>query len=285
MKKVILLPILLIILAMIAFVGLGLLCSSGIRVTSYTQALDGVQGDVKLVFLSDLHCRQFGRDNESLIALVQAQSPDLIALPGDIIDRGSSDAQIEAACAFVAQLAQLAPTYLTLGNHEVDYISQNGDALRSRFRATGATLLECDYEDLSINGTALRLGGMSELAYYGGDGKYDPKAEPFLREYCETSLPKVMLSHRPEAFCFKYACQDWDVDLILSGHTHGGLVRLPLIGGVVAPIQGFFPDVDYGEFQFYDTKMIVTSGLAGYEGIPRLFNPPELCVVTLTSKG
>lgn len=285
MKKKVLMLLLALFALAVLFSAAGLVASAGLRTTRYTEAFDSAQGDVNIVFLSDVHCRSFGRDQSRLLSLVREQEPDLIAVTGDLISRGSSDAQVEKACDFLAALAQIAPTYFSIGNHETNYIAEHGDAVLDRFRASGAIVLECAYEDLEIRGTRFRLGGMSELAYYGGDGKYDPKVEPFLTEYCATELPKVMLSHRPEAFCFKYACQDWDVDLILSGHTHGGLIRLPFIGGVIAPIQGFFPDVYYGEYQLYDSTMIVTSGLAGYEFFPRMFNPPEICVVTLCAKG
>ena len=262
----------------------GILCSQKLEVTNYTVPLDNVQGDVKIVFLSDLHCEEYGENNAELLAIVNAQSPDIIALPGDLFNRESDDAEIDKVCKFISQLPQIAPTYFSIGNHETDYIAESENSILEKVRNTGVTVLECAYEDLTVNGTTFRIGGVSELAYKGADDKYDPAAEMFLTDYCDTKLPTVLLSHRPEAFCFKDACKEWNVDLILSGHTHGGLVRLPVIGGLVAPIQGLFPDVYYGEYEFYNTKMIVTSGLAGYYWAPRMFNPPEICVVTLTAE-
>lgn len=263
----------------------GILCSQKLEITNYTVPLENVQSDVKIVFLSDLHCEEYGKDNLKLAELVKTQKPDVIALPGDLLNRDSTEAEIDKVCDFISQLTKIAPTYFSIGNHEADYIVENGDAVLEKIRATGAQVLECGYEDLTVNGTAFRLGGMSELAYKGGDDRYDPIAENFLTDYCDTGLPTVLLSHRPEAFAFKYACEEWNVDLILSGHTHGGLVRLPVIGGLVAPIQGLFPRYYYGEYDFYNTTMIITSGLAGYYWAPRMFNPPEICVVTLTAKG
>lgn len=271
-------------IALIAAI-IGILCSQKLTVAEYTEPLEGVSGDVKIVFLSDIHGKEYGDGNSELLELVKEQKPDIIAVTGDLINRDADDEEIEKMCAFMEKLPAIAPTYFSIGNHETDYITENGDAILEKIGAAGVTVLDCEYEDLTLNGTTFRLGGMSQLAYYGGDGKYDPKAEPFLTEYCDTELPKVMLSHRPEAFGFKYACEDWDVDLILSGHTHGGLVRLPVIGGLVAPIQGLFPYFDYGEFTEYDSKIIITSGLAPYYWAPRIYNPPEICVVTLTAKG
>lgn len=264
---------------------IGILRSQKLTVAEYTEELGGVSGNVKIVFMSDIHGEEYGDGNCEVTELAEAQKPDIIAVTGDLINRDADEKEIESMCAFMKTLTKIAPTYFTIGNHEADYVSENGDEVLERIRDTGAIVLDCEYEDLTINGTTFRLGGMSQVAYYGGDGKYDPKAEPFLTEYCNTELPKVMLSHRPEAFAYKQACDDWNVDLILSGHTHGGLVRLPIIGGLVAPIQGLFPDFYYGEYTEYNSKIIITSGLAGYYWAPRMYNPPEICVVMLTAKG
>lgn len=284
LKMIIIIIACLAVLAIIAAV-IGAMCSQNLTVAEYTEPLDGVSYKVKIVFLADLHGREFGDGNCELVELVKAQKPDIIAVVGDLIKRNSDDEEIDEMCEFLKTLPGIAPTYFTIGNHETDYIAENGDAILERIRTVGVTVLDCEYEELTINGTSFRLGGMSQLAYYGGDGKYDPQAEPFLTEYCDTELPKVMLSHRPEAFAFRQACDDWNVDLILSGHTHGGLVRLPIIGGLIAPIQGLFPDFYYGEYTEHNSKIIITSGLAGYYWAPRMYNPPEICVVTLTAKG
>lgn len=264
---------------------IGVICSQRLTVKEYTEALDGVDGDVKIVFLSDLHGREFGNKNAQLVELIKEQNPDIITVTGDIINREADNDEIDRMCAFLRQLSAIAPTYFSIGNHEDDYFAKHGTGMLDDICKMGITVLECEYQDITVNGTTFRLGGMSELAYYGGDGKYDPKAEPFLTEYCDTELPKAMLSHRPETFGFRYALQDWDVDLVLSGHTHGGLVRLPIVGGLFAPIQGMFPYFSYGEYTEYDSKMIITSGLAGYGRFPRMYNPPEIAVVTLTAKG
>ena len=90
-----------------------------------------------------------------------------------------------------------------------------------------------------------------------------------------------MLAHRPDSFIYGNAAYLWDIDLVLSGHTHGGLWRLPFIGGVIAPEQGLFPEYDKGEFDLGNIKMIISSGLNGYNNIPRLFNSPEITVIEL----
>lgn len=285
MKRYKVCRIFLLCLAILAagFATTGILRSRSLQVKQYTIPLEEVSGTVRIVLLSDLHCRQFGKDNIKLLELIAAQEPDLIALDGDLFSRSSSEKEIMEVCDFARKLTKVAPTYYALGNHESDYIARNGSAVLEQFTAAGVTILEDKYQDLTINGTIFRFGGMSQLAYRDGANEFDSEAEVFLNDYCNTELPTVLLSHRPEAFCFKNACKEWDVDLILSGHTHGGLVRLPGLGGVYAPIQGWFPDVDYGEYAFYGDRMIVTSGLAGYGVLPRMFNPPEICVVELVA--
>lgn len=259
----------------------GIVTSRQLQTTCRVVPLPGVTQEVRMILLSDIHEREFGENNSELLSLIRKQQPDLILLAGDIISRDSSDEELEQACRLMSGLTKIAPVYYSLGNHETDYLSQNGDQLLERFAATGAVLLEDEYADLCIGETELRLGGMSKLAYRDGSEQFWPGVEEFLGDLCDTDLPTVLLSHRPEAFCFKDACSEWSVDLILSGHTHGGLVRLPLIGGVIAPIQGWFPKVDHGEYTFYNSKMIVTSGLAGYHSLPRVFNKSEICLVRL----
>lgn len=262
---------------------IGILVSLPLQVTKYTVKLDGVSEDIIIVLLSDLHAEEHGKSNSTLLTKVQEQQPDLIALVGDMFSRTSSESEIAEVVSFTETLTKISPVYYSLGNHEQDYISVNGDAVLTQFTNAGVTVLDDEYLDLEVNGTIIRLGGMDRMAYTGGNGKYDPEARTFLTEYCAVDFPKVLLSHRPEFFSFKEACKSWDVDLILSGHTHGGLVRLPFVGGLYAPIQEWFPNTDYGEYTFFGTRMIVTSGLSGYHGLPRVFNPPEICVVTITN--
>lgn len=262
----------------------GILCSQKLEVTEYDVPMQNICSDVRIAFLSDLHCKEYGEGNTELIDLIEEQKPDIIALMGDFINRNSSDDEIKKTCELFAALQGIAPTYFTYGNHETAYMNEIDDALIDSIKKTGVRILDCEYEDLMVNGNIFRLGGMSQLAYRGGDGKFIASSEQFLTDYCDTKLPTVMLSHRPEAFVFNEAYYDWQVDLVLSGHTHGGLVRLPVIGGLCAPIQGMFPEVYYGEYEFGYIRMIVTSGLAGYGWVPRMFNPPEICVVTLTAE-
>ena len=141
-------------------------------------------------------------------------------------------------------------------------------------------MLNDTYIDVDVHGQSLRLGGMIKLAYLAVE-KEEDEANIFLDDFCNTDRLKIMLNHRPEGFYFGDACKVWSVDFILSGHTHGGLIRLPFVGGLYAPIQGAFPEVYYGEYKFENNLMVITSGLAGHGVIPRINNPPEVVVIDL----
>ena len=105
----------------------------------------------------------------------------------------------------------------------------------------------------------------------------------FLKDMEKTDLPTIVLAHMPDTFIFNGAHNYWsNIDLVVSGHTHGGVVRLPFVGGLYAPMQSFFPEYDYGFYMLGEKmQMVITSGLSGYKFIPRFLNLPEICVLNL----
>ena len=153
--------------------------------------------------------------------------------------------------------------------------------------AAGAVVVNDSYVDVTLAGQPLRIGGTFGHAFPFGRTAEEFAASPeyrFLTAFEDTDRPTVCLAHMPDTFIFNGAAGYWDVDLVLSGHTHGGLIRLPWVGGLYAPMQGWFPPYDRGQFWLSDTmQLIITSGLAGYKAVPRVNNLPEIAVVTLTS--
>lgn len=248
--------------------------------TTYEFTSSKISEPVRFVFLSDLHCRNFGKHNQELCKCIADQKPDFIALVGDIINRSSTKNEIDEVCSFIKDLTKIAPVYYSLGNHEEQYISTNGDEVLQQIESASAILLNDTYIDVDVHGQSLRLGGMIKLAYLAVE-KEEDEANIFLDNFCNTDRLKILLNHRPEGFYFGDACQVWSVDFILSGHTHGGLIRFPFVGGLYAPIQGAFPEVYYGEYKFENNLMVITSGLAGHGMIPRINNPPEIVVIDL----
>lgn len=255
-----------------------------LRVKTYRLESEKLSASVRIVFFSDLHCRSFGENNQELYDLIFQQNPDFIVLAGDLFSRDSNAEEISALCAFLSQLASRVPVFYSLGNHEAQYIQTNGSAVLDELTAAGMTVLEEQFQDIEVQGQILRIGGMEKLAYQHIEPTEGDATYTFLQSFCETEKLKLLLNHRPEGFYFGDAAETWDVDVILSGHTHGGLIRLPGIGGLYAPIQGFFPDVSYGEYPLHNATMLITSGLAGYGWIPRVNNPPEIVTLELVPK-
>lgn len=230
-----------------------------------------------IVQVSDLHSASFGEDNEKLLSLIEAQSPDLIALTGDLLDASHTDA--EGAVSFVQAASAIAPVYMITGNHEGAL--DDWSAIRAKLIDAGAVMLEDSSTTLVSGGDSILLSGLQDPVFMSDEALADLPAAMSERIDAlsqQTDGFHLLLSHRPELFEV-YAASS--VDLVLSGHAHGGQFRLPFIGGVYAPGQGLFPDYTEGRFSENGTTMIVSRGL-GNSVIPlRVNNRPEVVVVKL----
>ncbi len=255
-----------------------------ISAESYSVALQNLGGPVRIALLSDLHGKSFGRDNSRLIAKIGEQTPDAIFLDGDMIDRSADSADVQELLRLIKRLHEIAPVYFAPGNHELEYM-QTDTSLLTQVTEAGAVIVNDSYVDVAIAGQPLRIGGTMGHAFYFGRSEEEFSSSPeyqFLKAFEDTDVPKICLAHMPDTFIFNGAYNLWNVDLILSGHTHGGLIRLPFIGGLYAPMQGWFPEYDQGYFRLGEhMQMVITSGLAGHGMIPRINNPPEIVVIDL----
>lgn len=255
-----------------------------ISTASYTVALEDLESPIRLVLISDLHGKSFGKDNARLIAKIQEQTPDAIFLDGDMIDRSADSPDEQELLRLIESLCEIAPVYFSLGNHELEYM-QTDTSLLTQVAEAGAVVVNDSYVDVTVAGQPLRIGGTMGHGFAFGRTEEEFTSSPeyvFLKAFENTELPKICLAHMPDTFIFNGAYTLWDVDLVLSGHTHGGLVRLPFIGGLYAPMQGLFPEYDRGHFRLgTHMQMVITSGLAGHGLLPRVNNPPEIAVIDL----
>lgn len=255
----------------------------------YNIQLEGVSSPVRVVALSDLHCREFGKGNSRLLDKIKAQSPDAIFAVGDMISNNSDISDADEMVALLCRLNEIAPTFFAPGNHELEYISRTGDDLLTKVSNAGITIVNDSYVDCNFGGQTIRIGGTMGHAFPFGRTPDEFRSSDiyrFLIEFEDTDLPTVCLAHMPDTFIFNNAASYWPgVDLVISGHTHGGMIRLPFVGGLIAPMQGFFPDYDRGYFKLSSNmQMIIGSGLAGYGIVPRIFNLPEICVIDIFPK-
>ena len=232
----------------------------------------------RIAQISDLHNAEFGEKNARLLNILSEKKPDIIVITGDLVDARHTDVSI--ALSFAEEAVQIAPVYYVTGNHEAS-LSQY-EELKTGLESAGVIVLEDETVQLERSGSFLTLIGLSDPNFAIRNNLFNEvpamistKLNDLTKN--ETSYT-VLLSHRPELFTTYVSC---GVDLVLSGHAHGGQFRLPLIGGLVAPNQGFFPKYDAGLYAEGRTNMIVSRGI-GNSIIPLRFNNrPEIVLVEL----
>ena len=280
MKKVI--KILVIILSILILACLASIWVSynWLTVTLFTVWSSKISEPFRIVLVSDLHEHQFGRDNEKLAEKIREQSPDLIVIDGDMINGDSENA--DTAVELVRALKEAAPVYYSFGNHEYSYMEAGHEDLTEELEAAGAVVLNYQSIDIDVKGNQIRLGGLYEYGFETGmqSEEENERAIPYLEEYADTERYLIMCAHRPESFYPWDMADQWGIDLVLSGHLHGGQVIIPGVGGLYNSLDGFFPKFDYGQYKLGDSDMAITRGLGSNpKMLPRFNNPPEIAVV------
>lgn len=230
----------------------------------------------RIAHIADLHNAEFGKEQSKLLLKLHEANPDLIVITGDLID--SKTPNVTVAMDFVKAAVKIAPVYYVTGNHEAwthKYSELKKELIKSKVK-----ILDDDKEELRKGNSAILLLGLKDPAFY----HLDPVEEGAMLSSKLMELKKdaqdfsLLLSHRPEHF---ESYVESGIDLVLSGHAHGGQFRIPFIGGVIAPNQGFFPKYTAGLYQDKNTAMVVSRGL-GNSIIPvRINNPPEIVMVIL----
>ena len=280
MKKVI--KILVIILSILILACLASIWVSynWLTVSHFTVQSSKISEPFRIVLISDLHEHQFGRGNEKLAEKIREQSPDLIIIDGDMINGDSENA--DTAVELVRALKEAAPVYYSFGNHEYSYMEAGHEDLTEELEAAGAVVLNYQSIDIDIKGNPVRLGGLYEYGFETGmqSEEENERAIPYLEEYADTDRYLIMCAHRPESFYPWDMADQWGIDLVLSGHLHGGQVIIPGVGGLYNSLDGFFPKFDYGQYKLGDSDMVITRGLGSNpKMLPRFNNPPEIAVV------
>lgn len=250
----------------------GLLADSNLRLvtTEYDLRCPGLPPafeGFRVVQLSDLHGAVYGEGNSRLLQRVRESKPDLIALTGDLADRDTNLRDIDS---LLGELTQIAPVYYVSGNHE--WTDRLIAPLTALFRTYGVRYLRNESVVLEREGASIVLAGVEDPNGY--------RDQPTPEEVAE-ALPEgfiLLLGHR-NYWVEKYP--DLPVDLILCGHAHGGVIRLPVLGGILDHHGHFFPGYEAGLYASGRYQMVVSRGLGSTGGVPRLFNNPEIVVITL----
>lgn len=230
----------------------------------------------RIAQVSDLHNAQIGRDNEKLLTLLRASDPDIIVFTGDLIDYYNTD--IDVSVRFAEEAMQIAQCYFVSGNHEARVSAY--PVLKQSLEDLGVVVLENQAVELARNGAVISLLGVVDPAFFevAAGETYAQIMENNLSCIAETNSFTVLLSHRPELFD---VYKENRVDLALTGHAHGGQFRLPFVGGVLVPNQGWFPEYDAGLFTEDDSHMIISRGIGNSLFPFRVNNRPELVLVRL----
>ena len=257
-----------------------------IKISEYTINLSGLSGSARIVVISDLHGKEYGKDNRQLLAKISEQNPDAIFVVGDMLDDGDAENSFSKTTKLLNALLDIAPVYFSYGNQEKEYSGDIIDEFVKTITESGIIVLDDSFVDCEIGGQKIRIGGTMGHAFPFGRTKEDFENSNeyiFLKDMEKTDLPTIVLAHMPDTFIFNDAHNYWsNIALVVSGHTHGGIVRLPFAGGLYSPMQGFFPEYDYGFYTLGEKmQLVITSGLSGYKFIPRFLNLPEICVLNL----
>ncbi len=212
--------------------------------------------------------------------MLREAEPDIIAITGDLIDSRNTD--VETAVSFVEKAVEIAPCYYVTGNHEAR-VSEYGE-LKSCLEDAGVIILDNEQVELEREGKSITLAGLADPSfkadYLFDDERYVAEGELY-GLLSENEGYTVLLSHRPELFD---VYSEYGADLILSGHAHGGQFRMPLIGGLYAPHQGFFPEYDGGFYTEGETNMIVSRGIGNSLFPFRVNNRPEVVLIELQGR-
>lgn len=259
------------------------------RVTKYricSQKLNGIKREKKIIFLSDLHNRMYGEENERLLESIRNQHPDLILIGGDMLVRKDGNSY-DKTVHFLAKLPGICPVYCANGNHEQklkelpDKYEQSYEEYKKALTASGIHMLENASETVKLDEVPVKLSGLEiPLGAYARFGKKELSLKEITDRIGEHGDDyQILFAHHPR-YIQEYL--EYGADLILSGHYHGGVMQLPGIGGVISPDFTLFPKYSGGIYREGTQTVVVSRGLGTHSVPVRLWNWPELIVLELS---
>ncbi len=259
---------------------LSLFCSRyALSVSRHTLDAD-ITATVRIVHLSDLHGAVFGDGNSRLIGAIQKEAPDLILITGDTVNAWEPD--VTNMTALLARLAEIAPVYLSLGNHELTHTARYRSDF-TRLWGESVTVLDFSADTFEINGVRIAVGGLYGYCSVHPEDKRSAE-HIFLDRFAATDADvHLLLSHLPLCWINGTSASHWNtLTAVFCGHNHGGQIRIPLLGGAYAPDMGYFPGRVSGVFtQDNAVPVFVSRGLGSGTYVPRFRNPPQITVLDL----
>lgn len=254
-----------------------------------SEKLDNVWSGTRIVVLSDFHNNSYGLDTEELYKAIEKENPEFLIVAGDMYT-GEPGCDNSRADKFLRRISEKYTVYYGMGNHEHRIMSRPKvypdmyESFEKMIKDTGIRLLQNETVELEKNGSIVAVHGlMIGLEYYEYYKKF--KKITMTDSYIEnligrakTEVYNILIAHQPKFFN-EYA--KWGADLVISGHVHGGMARVPLLGGVIGPDYRLFPKYDKGRFEQNDATMILSAGIGMHTINIRPFNPPELVVIEL----
>lgn len=236
--------------------------------------------DFRIVQISDLHNTTFGFNNKKLINKIKDAKPDIIVMTGDMADIYRPD--IDVTLAFAEEVTEIAPVYFVTGNHDVKVVGR--EKLLTGLEKAGVTILRNRKTEIEKSGEKIILAGIDDPKFLDDFMREDDRTNTknaIENLGCDKNTYTVLLAHRAEMIDVFSSC---GMNLVLTGHAHGGQIRLPGKGGVLAPGQGWWPKYDSGLYKEKDTQMVVSRGLGNSYFPFRINNRPEIVVAILENK-
>lgn len=269
MKKKKLIKLLVLVLILVVFSRIAF--HNGLTVRKYSISSPFVSEPHTFVVVSDLHSTEYGENQSRLLQLIDSYAPDAILMPGDF---ASQDRPIDGSRTLMEKLSKKYPCYLTVGNHE--RWSEVSSDMKAEYASYGVCVLSDDTAEFRLGSDTFRIHGVDDPLFYDSEESFRNAVESL---QTEEDVFDILLSHRPE-YAELYASRGFE--LAVCGHAHGGQVRIPfLLNGLYAPHQGWFPPYAGGMYELGNTLMAVSRGLM-IDDIPRVFNPPEIVIITVT---